>query len=302
MSVTILAQQDATATMLLEQIIREHSKTFYFATALLPPTKRYAIRALYAFCRASDDLVDREQTTLNDLNAWRASVGLSSDEQTNPVLKAWAQVREAYPINREYEKELLDGIEMDLNFQFYPTFEALQTYCYRVASTVGLLALPIIGLAKGASFQQAAPYAIQLGIALQMTNILRDIGEDAQRNRVYLPVEDLKRFSLTPQEILERVYDERFIELMKFEISRTRALYLQALPGIAYLSETARPAVGAAALLYRAILDEIEKNEYRVYSIRAHTSGWKKIALLPGILWKVKQLSNSKKILQTQEK
>ncbi len=302
MSVTILAQQDAAANILLEQIIREHSKTFYFATALLPSKKRYAIRALYAFCRASDDLVDREQTTLSDLNAWRASVVLPSEEQVNPVLKAWAQVRETYPINREYEKELLDGIEMDLNFQFYPTFEALRLYCYRVASTVGLLAIPIIGLAKGASFQQAAPFAIELGIALQMTNILRDIGEDAQRNRVYLPLEDLRKFHLTPQDILDGVYDDRFIELMKFEIARTRALYLKALPGIAFLSDTARPAVGAAALLYRAILDEIEKNDYRVYTKRAHTSGWKKITMLPGILWKIKQISNSKMILQPQEK
>ncbi|WP_322507003.1 phytoene/squalene synthase family protein, partial [Anaerolinea sp.] len=176
MSVSILAREGPVSSTLLEQIIREHSKTFYFATALLPSRKRYAIRALYAFCRASDDLVEREQTTLSDLNAWREQVNLPAHEQSNPVLKAWSEVREKYAINRLYEKELLDGVEMDLNFQIYPTFEALKVYCYRVASTVGLLAIPIIGLAKGVSFQQAAPFAIQLGIALQMTNILRDIG------------------------------------------------------------------------------------------------------------------------------
>lgn len=297
MSVSILAREDPVSSTLLEQIIREYSKTFYFATALLPSRKRYAIRALYAFCRASDDLVDREQTTLSDLNAWREQVNLPAHEQSNPVLKAWSEVREEYAINRLYEKELLDGIEMDLNFQVYPTFEALKVYCYRVASTVGLLAIPIIGLAKGVSFEQAAPFAIQLGIALQMTNILRDIGEDARRNRVYLPLEDLQKFNLTPQDILNGVYDDRFIRLMKFEISRTRELYQQAIPGIAFLSKAARPAVGAAALLYRAILDEIENIQYHVHTLRAHTKGWKKIAMLPSILWKLQGLPQPGEVL-----
>lgn len=291
MSISMPAQQDTfNSQMLLEKIIREHSKTFYFATALLPSRTRYAIRALYAFCRESDDLVDRESTTLSDLNGWRKAVNLSSREQSHPVLKAWAEVREQYPINRLYEKELLDGIEMDLNFQMYPTFESLKVYCYRVASTVGLLAIPIIGLAKGISFDQAAPFATQLGIALQMTNILRDIGEDAKRNRIYLPQEDLDRFNLSPYEILDGVYDERFIALMKFEISRTRQLYQQALPGIALLSKAARPAVGAAAFLYRAILDEIEKIEYHVHVQRAHTSAWSKFLLLPRIFWHLQRL------------
>ncbi|BAJ63378.1 phytoene/squalene synthase family protein [Anaerolinea thermophila] len=297
MSVSILAREDPVSSTLLEQIIREHSKTFYFATALLPSRKRYAIRALYAFCRASDDLVDREQTTLSDLDAWREQVNLPAHEQSNPVLKAWSEVREEYAINRLYEKELLDGIEMDLNFQVYPTFEALKVYCYRVASTVGLLAIPIIGLAKGVSFEQAAPFAIQLGIALQMTNILRDIGEDARRNRVYLPLEDLQKFNLTHQDILNGVYDDRFIRLMKFEISRTRELYQQAIPGIAFLSKAARPAVGAAAFLYRAILDEIENIQYHVHTLRAHTKGWKKIAMLPSILWKLQGLPQPGEVL-----
>ncbi|WP_322509389.1 squalene/phytoene synthase family protein, partial [Anaerolinea sp.] len=174
---------------------------------------------------------------------------------------------------------------------------ALKVYCYRVASTVGLLAIPIIGLAKGVSFQQAAPFAIQLGIALQMTNILRDIGEDARRNRVYLPLEDLQKFNLTHQDILNGVYDDRFIRLMKFEISRTRELYQQAIPGIAFLSKAARPAVGAAAFLYRAILDEIENIQYHVHTLRAHTKGWKKIAMLPSILWKLQGLPQPGEVL-----
>lgn len=157
MSVSILAREDPVSSTLLEQIIREHSKTFYFATALLPSRKRYAIRALYAFCRASDDLVDREQTTLSDLNAWREQVNLPAHEQSNPVLKAWSEVREEYAINRLYEKELLDGIEMDLNFQVYPTFEALKVYCYRVASTCRFAGNPNHWIGKGGKFRTGCP-------------------------------------------------------------------------------------------------------------------------------------------------
>ena len=270
-----------------EEIIRSHSKTFFFATGLLPQAERRAIRSLYAFCRASDDLVDCADTTQKDLDRWRAEVNLPSDRQVDPVLISWASVREQYRIDRQYERELLDGIEMDLNFRAFRTWEELETYCYRVAATVGLLSMPVIGLAPRATFEQAASYAIKLGVALQLTNILRDVGEDAGRGRVYFPEEDLRRFGLTHQDILNKVYDQRFVDLMRFEIDRARRLYRESLPGIALLSPSARPAVGAAALLYRAILDEIEKIRYRVHEQRAHTSGGQKMLLLPGILLKV---------------
>jgi len=275
------------ARVATEEIIRSHSKTFFFATALLPLAERRAIRSLYAFCRASDDLVDCSDTTQKDLDHWRAEVNLPSDRQVDPVLISWSSVREQYRIDRQYEHELLDGIEMDLNFRSFHTWEELETYCYRVAATVGLLSMPVIGLARRAAFEQAASFAIKLGVALQLTNILRDVGEDAARGRVYFPEEDLRRFGLTQQDILDRVYDQRFIDLMRFEIDRARRLYSASLPGIALLNPSARPAVGAAALLYRAILDEIEKIQYRVYEQRAHTSGRQKLFLLPGILLKV---------------
>ncbi|MBI4926566.1 MAG: phytoene/squalene synthase family protein [Anaerolineae bacterium] len=281
-----LARVEAAQTA-TEAVIRSHSKTFFFATALLPRSERIAIRSLYAFCRSSDDLVDCAQTTLQDMHQWREEVNRSVDEQTNPVLLSWAAVRQQYQIDRRYETELLDGIEMDLNFKPYQTWQDLEQYCYRVASTVGLLSIPVIGMADGHTMPQAAPYAIQLGIALQLTNILRDVGEDAGRGRVYFPLEDLRRFGLTYEDILHRVYDERFVALMRFEIARARALYQQSLPGIALLSRGARPAVGAAALLYRAILDQIERKAYNVYSSRAYTSGWQKIRMLPGIIWQV---------------
>ncbi len=256
-----------------EKVIRQHSKTFFFATALLPYAQRRAIRALYGFCRASDDLVDCDDTRLEDFENWRAEVNLPAHQQTSAILASWAHVREQYAIDRQYENELLEGIRMDLAFHPYATWQDLEKYCYQVAATVGLLSMPVIGLADGVRFEQAAEPAIQLGIALQLTNILRDVGEDGERGRVYLPLEDLARFQLTMRDIQNQVYDHRFIALMKFEIERARQLYRQALPGIALLSASARPAVGAAALLYQRILDEIEANQYQVYTLRAHTSG-----------------------------
>jgi 15-cis-phytoene synthase len=266
-----------------ERVIRRHSKTFFFATGLLPRKIRRAIRVLYGFCRVTDDLVDQENATLEDLEKWRAQVAQEPEKQSNPLLFSWALIRKQYQIDLRFEQELIDGVKMDLQRRHYVTWTDLERYCYHVASTVGLLSLPIIGTSPGATFELAEPYAIQLGIALQLTNILRDVGEDAEHGRVYLPEEDLARFGLTVQDILHRVYDRRFIRLMQFEIARAHELYQQALPGISFLSPAVRPAVGAAALLYRAILDEIEKIHYDVYKLRAHTSTVRKLMLLPGV-------------------
>ncbi len=270
-----------------ERVIRQHSRTFYLATNLLPVNKRSAIHALYAFCRRTDDLVDRWDATMEDLEAWRTQVNLPSEEQTDAVLLVWAKVREQYGIDRRYEQELIDGVGMDLSKRHYTTWEELEEYCYLVASTVGLLSMPVIGAARGATFEQAEPYAIRLGIALQLTNILRDVGEDAERGRVYLPEEDLARFGLTRRDVLHQVNDERFKALMRFEIARARVIFEEALPGIGLLNAGARPAVGAAAILYRAILDEIERIDYDVHHQRAHTSSSRKLMMLPGIVWKV---------------
>jgi phytoene desaturase len=271
----------------VDAYIRAHSKTFALATALLPAERRRAIRALYAFCRLTDDLVDQAGATHAEVEAWRRLIARPASEQTSPALAAWATVRRDYGVDRRYEQELIDGVALDLEKGRHDTWDDLERYCYLVASTVGLMSIPILGLRRRVTFEQARPYAVQLGIALQLTNILRDVGEDAARGRVYLPVEDLQRFDLTPQDILEGVRDERFRRLMRFEIARARDLFRRALPGTALLSAAARPAVGAAALLYRAILDEIELLDFAVHTRRAHTSTLRKLRLLPGILWHV---------------
>ena len=268
----------------VEKIIRINSKTFYFATNLLPREERLAVRALYAFCRATDDLVDCGEAGSYDLEIWRQAVNLPSFAQADPLLFCWAKTREDYQINPQYQDELISGVAQDVVNQRFDTWEDLQHYCYLVASTVGLLSTPIIGLAKGVDFETAKPFAIKLGIALQLTNILRDVGEDARNGRVYLPLRDLRTFGLNDQDILDGVYDERYIALMKYEIRRARQIYLEAFPGIGMLSRTARPAVGVAALLYRAILDEIEAIRYQTHIRRAFVSGKKKLAYLPSFL------------------
>ncbi len=291
MSVTTGSQQqnkdNLKAFNQVESIIRQHSKTFFFATRLLPRVQRRAIHALYAFCRATDDLVDKDDAAIQDVEIWRQKARQPISTQQDPILKTWQLTREAFKVNRLYEEALIDGVAMDIAFKPYQTWAELSDYCYHVASTVGLLSMPIIGLAEGIQPEQAAPYAIKLGIALQLTNILRDVGEDLERNRIYFPKEDLAKFGLTLEDIQQKTYDTRFIQLMKFEIARARQLYQDALPGIPMLSPSARPAVGAAALVYRAILDEIEAINYQVYDQRAYTTGIKKILMLPGIFWKI---------------
>jgi phytoene synthase len=270
-----------------ERVIREHSRTFFLATGFLTGRARRAVRSLYGFCRATDDLVDRRNATVEDVERWRAQVALPVDRQTDPVLISWAATRVEFGMDRRYEKELIDGVRMDITQRRYATWEELKRYCYLVASTVGLLSIPAIGLAPGADPQRAASYAIRLGIALQLTNILRDVGEDMGRGRIYIPLEDLRAYGVSELDIERRTADARFAALLRFEIKRARKLYREALPGIALLSRGARAAVGAAALLYRGILDEIEGLRYDVFSRRAHLTARKKFLRLPGILWTV---------------
>jgi 15-cis-phytoene synthase len=262
-------------------VTRANSRSFYFSTRLLTPEKRQAIRALYAFCRTSDDIVDHNpQNAAHALADWVAQVHAPAARPDNPVLLAWNDTVERYGVPRVLVDELLAGIAMDLTVNRYATFEELGLYCYRVASVVGLISMHIIGYESG-----AAPYAVKLGVALQLTNILRDIGEDGRRGRVYLPLEDLARFGLADTDILHGRYDERFRELMRFEIERAHQLYEEAWPGVALLSPDGRLAIGAAAEVYRGILDRIAAANYNVFGRRAFVPTLEKLL----ILWRVRQ-------------
>lgn len=260
-------------------ITRMHSRSFYLSTQLLPAEKRQGIRALYALCRTSDDLVDgASENPHRSLAHWVARVHAPVPPAHDPVLLAWSAIRQRYQVPQPLVDELLAGVAMDLSVSRYASFDDLWLYCYRVASVVGLLSMYIIGSREGAQ-----PYAVSLGIALQLTNILRDVGEDARRGRIYIPQEDLARFGLSDEDILAGRRDERFRALMRFEIERAHALYEEAWPGILLLSEDSQLAVGAAAQVYRGILEKIVANDYDVFTRRAHLSLGEKLLALPGV-------------------
>jgi len=195
------------AYMECEAIIAEHGKTFNLATALLPPGRRRAIRALYAFCRIADNIVDcsHEAVEVREarLAAWRYKSTTASPPHDDLVALAWADTRLRYNIPYTYCEQLIDGVARDLHQQRYESFDALATYAYGVASTVGLMMLRIIGTAPGFNEEDALPYAIKMGLALQLTNILRDVGEDRRTGRVYLPADELQAWGLS--EIMRNV-------------------------------------------------------------------------------------------------
>ena len=288
--------------VLAERVTRENSKSFYMASALLPYAKRRAVRVLYAFCRVTDDLVDKAavNTATTDSPAqrladWRARVLLphpmryhanASPPADEILLNAWYGVRAQYHIPTTYVRQLIDGIGLDLSVARYNTFDELAKYCYGVASTVGLMAMHIIGYRDRA----AIPYAVKLGVALQLTNILRDIGEDFRQGRVYLPQEDLEQFNYGEDDLARATIDMRFRALMDFEIARAKKLYAEAWDGIKMLSPDGRLAIAAAADLYRGILDKIVQNQYDVFHRRAHLSRTEKLVRLPALWWHVRAM------------
>jgi 15-cis-phytoene synthase len=266
-----------------ERITRTHGRTFDMASSLLPPDKRQAIRALYAFCRVTDNIVDGAgEDGEASLVVWRRSATSPAPPVSNLVAVAWADARSRYQIPARYAEQLIAGVARDLHQRRYATFEDLATYAYGVASTVGLMSMHIIGF----SGEEAIPYAIKLGVALQITNILRDVGEDWRSGRVYLPLDDLVAYGLMEADLARGRVDDRWRALMRFQIARNRRLYAEAWPGLALLSRDGRFAVAAAGALYRAILDDIEAHDYDVFNRRAHVSTWGKLRRLPGIWWR----------------
>jgi len=259
-----------------EKITAEHSKSFYFASALLPEEKRSAVRALYAFCRTVDDIVDESLDAEQDsrLDYWRTMVETASFADNDLVAAAWADTLTRYHIPRHYALQLIDGVARDLLQNRYQTFDELATYCYGVASTVGLMSMYIVGFKDN----DAVPYAIKLGVALQMTNILRDIGEDYQNGRLYLPREELVFYGIHESDIAEGRITDNWRQFMKFQIDRTRQLYEASWAGVKMLEREGQLAVGAASVLYQGILDEIEKKDYNVFTRRASLSAWGKVS------------------------
>ena len=265
------------------RLTAQHSKSFYLSSALLPADKRQATRALYAFCRVGDDLIDRsDDDPAAAIKQW-SEIALAADPQTDdPVVLAWSHARSVYRIPNRYAEQLINGVSRDLVQTRYQTFEELAEYSYGVASTVGLMSMHIIGF----SGPEAIPYAVKLGVALQITNILRDVGEDYRSGRVYLPQEELAAFGITDEQIATRRVDDRWREFMRFQIARNRLLYQEAWPGIALLNRDGRFAIAAAATLYRGILDDLEAHAYDNFTRRAQVNRRGKVARLAQAWWK----------------
>jgi phytoene synthase len=266
------------AYLACETITAQHSRSFYLASSLLPEEKRRAMRALYAFCRTADNLAD-DNIDQPELKLHQLHEGIMAGNKTSEdlVLTAWRDIQTSYQIPLCYAEQLLDGVARDLVQRRYNTFEDLSVYCYSVASTVGLMSMYITGF----SSQKAVPYAIKLGVALQLTNILRDVGEDWSAGRLYLPLDELRAFNLDEADVAAKTVDDRWRAFMHFQITRARSLYAEAMPGIALLHPDGRFAVAGAASLYQGILDDIERHDYAVFNRRAYVSrGLKLKALL----------------------
>lgn len=234
--------------------------SFYYSFRFLPDDKRRAITALYAFCREVDDVVDEcsdENLARTKLAWWRGELDqLYAGRPTHPVSKALQPAIKSLDLPREQFLEIIDGMEMDLEQARYADFKSLQLYCYRVASVVGLLAAQIFGYQD----RKTLKYAHDLGIAFQLTNICRDVGEDARRGRIYLPVEDLQRFNVPASDILDAKESPEFTALMTFQIERARSYYAKALAELPKIDKKSqRPGLMMAAI-YRATLDELERD------------------------------------------
>ncbi len=253
-------------------LIRSYSKSFYAASLLLPRSVREQVHCLYAFCRYSDNIVDAPRPRgrdelLHELAIWRQELKTAyrTGESQHPVMMGFIDVALRYNIEIDLPMDLLQGVEMDLFIDRYETFHDLYGFCYRVASVVGLMMTKVIGTSDEAAYQHAE----ELGIGMQLTNILRDVAEDWKlRQKIYLPQEDLRAFGVSESMIAQGTITRELTALMKFEADRAHGYFDKAAQGIPMLHRGGQFAIDAAARLYRGILREIEANNYDVFSRR----------------------------------
>ncbi len=271
------------------------AKTFYLGTMLLPPLKRRAIWAIYVWCRRTDELMDSSEAQacsapqlaarLDDWEVFTRRIfeGHAIDE----ISAVMVDTLERYPQSIQPFLDMIEGQRMDLFRDRYETFEELELYCYRVAGTVGLMTQGVMGLdpaytnAPWSNRPDPSQAAIALGIANQLTNILRDVGEDRGRGRIYIPREDLDRFNYSEEDLMSGKINPEWKALMAFQLQRAREWFAKSESGVRWLSADARWPVWTSLRLYRGILDAIERLDYDVFNNRAYVSGWMKMADLP---------------------
>ncbi|MDD8017176.1 MAG: presqualene diphosphate synthase HpnD [Bacteroidota bacterium] len=268
-----------------DMIEKNKRSNFYYSFLLLPKPKREAINVVYAWCRVADDIVDEEDalsTKQQRLLSWTKEFEHSlAGTSRYPLVNKLVQIIRRFNIPLHHFQDLIKGMEMDLMKTRYETFEDLKVYCYRAASTVGLICTEIFGY----KHEEAKEYAVHLGIALQLTNILRDVAVDAKKGRIYLPKEDLEHFGYTEEELFSSAYNTKFKRLMKFEAERARLYFTTA---ITHLSEDDKPLFLAALIMqeiYFRLLQDIEKADFNVFEQRIHISNFKKVLITANVWW-----------------
>lgn len=288
-----------------------YAKTFYLGTQLMTPEKARAIWAIYVWCRRTDELVDgphASRITPKALERWEERLeAIFAGKPYDMLDAALADTVAKFPVDIQPFRDMIDGMRMDLVKARYDTFEELYEYCYRVAGTVGLMTTPVMGIAPNYGDQTEETYsaALALGIANQLTNILRDVGEDTYRNRIYVPLDELEMFGIREEEVMSLSLadpdnggtDERWRKFMKFQIKRARHYFKMAEDGVMKLEENARWPVLSALVLYQQILDSVENNDYDNFNQRAYVPKWKKLRSLPVSYWMVME-NNMKEIFE----
>lgn len=271
-----------------------YAKSFYFSAALLPKEKKWATFALYGFCRYVDNLIDhpRERTAAEikqelDYLRRELEIGYRTGESEHPVLRPFLAVARHYNISKAHPLELIDGVLMDTEKQRYATFDELYLFAYRVAGVVGLMMAPLLGYRN----PEAMGHAEKLGIAMQLTNILRDVREDKNMGRIYIPQEELRMFGVSADDILNERMTEEFRNLMKFQTDRAHRYYDEAEDGIRMLDRDAQFAIYSASRIYRGILRKIELRNYNPFLGRVYVSSQRKISIVAGEILRTRALS-----------
>nr|ACY70867.1 phytoene synthase [Coix lacryma-jobi] len=269
------------------EICEEYAKTFYLGTMLMTEERRRAIWAIYVWCRRTDELVDGPNAnyiTPTALDRWEKRLeDLFAGRPYDMLDAALSDTISKFPIDIQPFRDMIEGMRSDLRKTRYNNFDELYMYCYYVAGTVGLMSVPVMGIAPESKATTESVYsaALALGIANQLTNILRDVGEDARRGRIYLPQDELAQAGLSDEDIFKGVVTNRWRNFMKRQIKRARMFFEEAERGVTELSQASRWPVWASLLLYRQILDEIEANDYNNFTKRAYVGKGKKLLALP---------------------
>ncbi len=273
---------------------KHYSKSFFISASLLPKEKRWDTFALYNFCRYADNLIDKprnrsiEELVLEvDHFADEVKAAYKYGESEHPVLKSFIEVAKKYQMPMNYPLELLEGVKMDLTHKRYETFNDLYTFCYKVAGVVGVMMTYILGYKSNHAFC----YAEHLGAAMQLTNILRDVKEDKDMDRIYLPLDELQKFDLTYDDIVNEVFDDRIRLFMKYQIDRASRYYSEASDGIKLLTPNTQFAISSASRIYRGILLKIETKNYNPFDGRVFVNLGEKLRILSGEILRTRFLN-----------